>query len=67
MLKVTLEQKKNTDRPWLRRELLVVTKHLESLLQSSNISENAKRLRALIYHIIVAVAEYELTMISVRT
>jgi hypothetical protein len=54
---VTLKQKQNADRPWLRQELLVVTKHLASLLQSSNLSENDKRNRALIHHIIVRDSE----------
>jgi len=54
---VTLKQKQNTERPWLRQELLVVTKHLASLLQSSNLSENDKRNRALIHHIIVRDSE----------
>jgi hypothetical protein len=54
---VTLKQKQNAERPWLRQELLVVTKHLASLLQSSNLSENDKRNRALIHHIIVRDSE----------
>ncbi len=54
---MTLKQKQNADRPWLRQELLVVTKHLASLLQSSNLSENDKRNRALIHHIIVRDSE----------
>jgi hypothetical protein len=54
---VTLKQKQNAERPWLRQELLVVTKHLASLLQSSNLSENDKRLRALVHHIIVRDSE----------
>ena len=54
---MTLKQKQNAERPWLRQELLVVTKHLESLLQSSNLSENDKRLRALVQHIIVRDSE----------
>ena len=54
---MTLKQKQNAERPWLRQELLVVTKHLESLLQSSNLSENDKRLRALVHHIIVRDSE----------
>jgi len=54
---VTLKQKQNAERPWLRQELLVVTKHLESLLQSNNLSENDKRLRALVHHIIVRESE----------
>jgi hypothetical protein len=54
---VTLKQKQNAERPWLRQELLVVTKHLESLLKSNNLSRNDKRLRALIHHIIVRDSE----------
>ena len=54
---MTLKQKQNADRPWLRQELLVVTKNLASLLQSSNLSENDKRLRALVHHIIVRDSE----------
>jgi hypothetical protein len=54
---VTLKEKQNADRPWLRQELLVVTKHLASLLESSNLSENDKRLRALVHHIIVRDSE----------
>ena len=54
---MTLKQKQNAERPWLRQELLVVTKLLESLLQSSNLSENDKRLRALVHHIIVRDSE----------
>ena len=54
---MTLKQKQNADRPWLRQELLVVTKHLASLLESSNLSENDKRLRALVHHIIVRDSE----------
>jgi hypothetical protein len=54
---VTLKQKKNAERPWLRQELLVVTKHLASLLQSNNLSETDKRLRALVHHIIVRDSE----------
>jgi hypothetical protein len=37
--------------------LLVVTKQLASLLESSNLSENDKRLRALVHHIIVRDSE----------
>ena len=54
---MTLKQKQNADRPWLRQELLVITKHLESLLQSNNLSETDKRLRALVHHIIVRDSE----------
>ena len=54
---MTLKQKQNADRPWLRQELLVVTKHLASLLEASNLSENDKRLRALVHHIIVRDSE----------
>ena len=54
---MTVKQKQNADRPWLRQELLVVAKHLESLLQSNNLSENDKRLRALVHHIIVRDSE----------
>ena len=54
---MTLKQKQNAERPWLRQELLVVTKHLASLLESSNLSENDKRLRALVHHIIVRDSE----------
>ena len=54
---MTLKQKQNAERPWLRQELLVVTKLLESLLQSSNLSESDKRLRALVHHIIVRDSE----------
>jgi hypothetical protein len=50
---VTLKQKQNAERPWLRQELLVVTKDLASLLEASNLSETDKRLRALVHHIIV--------------
>ena len=52
-----LKQKQNADRPWLRQELLVVTKHLASLLEASNLFENEKRLRALVHHIIVRDSE----------
>ena len=51
--RVTLKQKQDADRPWLRQELLVVTKHLASFLESSNLCEDDKRLRALVHHIIV--------------
>ena len=54
---MTLKQKQNADRPWLRQELLVVTNQLASLLESSNLSENDKRLRALVHHIIVRDSE----------
>ncbi len=54
---MTFKQKQNAERSWLRQELLVVTKHLESLLDSSNLSENNKRHRALVHHIIVRDAE----------
>jgi hypothetical protein len=54
---VTLKQKQNAERTWLRQELLVVTKHLVSLLEASNLSENDKRLRALVHHIIVRDSE----------
>ena len=54
---MTLKQKQNAERPWLRQELLVVTKHLGSLLESSNISEEDKRLRALVQHIIIRDSE----------
>jgi len=54
---VTLKQKQNAERPWLRQELLVVTKQLASLLESSNLSKNDKRNRALIHHIIVRDSE----------
>jgi len=54
---VTLKEKQNAERPWLRQELLVVTKQLASLLESSNLSKNDKRLRALVHHIVVRDAE----------
>jgi len=54
---VTLKQKQNAERPWLRQELLVVTKDLVSLLEASNLAENDKRLRALVHHIIVRDSE----------
>lgn len=54
---MTLKQKQNAARPWLRQELLVVTKDLASLLDSSNLSEEDKRLRALVHHIIVRESE----------
>ena len=54
---MTLKQKQNAERPWLRQELLVVTKQLASLLESSNLSENEKRLRARVHHIIVRDSE----------
>jgi len=54
---MNLKEKQNAERPWLRQELLVVTKHLASLLESSNLSENDKRLRALVHHIIVRDSE----------
>lgn len=54
---MTLKQKQNAERPWLRQELLVVTKHLASLLESSNLSDKDKRLRALVQHIIVRDSE----------
>jgi len=54
---VTLKQKQNAERPWLRQELLVVTKDLASLLEASNLAENDKRLRALVHHIIVRDSE----------
>jgi hypothetical protein len=54
---VTLKQKQNAERPWLRQELLVVTKQLASLLESSNLSKNEKRLRALVHHFIVRDSE----------
>ena len=54
---MTLKQKQNAERSWLRQELLVVTKHLESLLEASNLSETDKRLRALVHHIIVRDSE----------
>ena len=54
---MTLKQKQNAERPWLRQELLVVTKHLASLLESSILSEEDKRLRALVQHIIIRDSE----------
>ncbi len=54
---MNLKEKQNAERPWLRQELLVVTKHLVSLLEVSNLSENDKRLRALVHHIIVRDSE----------
>lgn len=54
---MTLKQKEDAARTWLRQELLVVTKHLASLLESSNLSENEKRLRALVHHIIIRDSE----------
>jgi len=54
---MNLKEKQNAERPWLRQELLVVTKHLVSLLEVSNLSENGKRLRALVHHIIVRDSE----------
>ncbi len=42
---------------WLRQELLVVTKHLASLLESSNLSDTDQRLRAPVYHLIVRDSE----------
>ncbi len=50
---MTLKQKEDAARTWLRQELLVVTKQLASLLESSNLSEGEKRQRALVHHIIV--------------
>lgn len=54
---MTLKQKQNAERPWLRQELLVVTKLLASLLESSILSEEDKRLRALVQHIIIRDSE----------
>ena len=54
---MTLKERQNSVRPWLRQELLVVTKHLASLLEASNLSETDKRLRALLHHIIVRDSE----------
>ena len=54
---MTLKQKQNAERTWLRQELLVVTKHLASLLEASNLSGTDKRLRALVHHIIVRDSE----------
>ena len=54
---MTLKQKQNAERPWLRQELLVVTKQLASLLESCNLSEGEKRQRALVHHIIVRDSE----------
>ena len=54
---MTLKQKQNAERAWLRQELLVVTKDLASLLESSNLSEEDKRLRALVQHIIIRDSE----------
>jgi hypothetical protein len=54
---MTLKQKQNADRLWLRQELLVVTKHLELLLNSSNLSEDDRRLRALVQHILIRDSE----------
>ena len=54
---MTLKQKEDAARTWLRQELLVVTKHLASLLESSNLSEDEKRQRALVHHIIVRESE----------
>ncbi len=54
---MTLKERQNAARPWLRQEMLVVTKHLESLLESSNLAETDKRLRALVHHIIARDSE----------
>ena len=54
---MTLKQKQNAERTWLRQELLVVSKDLASLLEASNLSETDKRLRALVHHIIVRDSE----------
>lgn len=54
---MTLKQKQNAARPWLRQDLLVVTKDLASLLHSSNLSEEEKRDRALVHHIIIRDSE----------
>ena len=54
---MTLKQKEDAARTWLRQELLVVTKQLASLLESSNLSEDEKRQRALVHHIIVRDSE----------
>ena len=54
---MTLKQKEDAARTWLRQELLVLTKQLASLLESSNLSEGEKRQRALVHHIIVRDSE----------
>ena len=54
---MTLKQKEDAARTWLRQELLVVTTQLASLLESSNLSEDEKRQRALVHHIIVRESE----------
>lgn len=54
---MTIKQKQDADRPWLRQELLVVAKHLASLLESTNLSDKDKRLRALVQHIIIRDSE----------
>lgn len=54
---MTLKQKEDAARTWLRQELLVVTTQLASLLESSNLSEDEKRQRALVHHIIVRDSE----------
>ncbi len=54
---MTLKQKQDAERPWLRQELLVVTTDLASLLQFSNLSGEEKRDRALVHHIIIRDSE----------
>jgi len=54
---VTIKQKEDAARTWLRQELLVVTKQLASLLESCNLSEDEKRQRVLVHHIIVRDSE----------
>ena len=54
---MTIKQKEDAARTWLRQELLVVTKQLASLLESCNLSEDEKRQRVLVHHIIVRDSE----------
>lgn len=50
---MTLRERYNAERPWLKTQLLVVTKQLKNALKRSNVSEQERRSAALVQHIIL--------------
>lgn len=54
---MTRKQRNDLERPWLKQEILVVSKKLESLLSTSSLTDTEKRQRALIHHMIIRGSE----------
>jgi hypothetical protein len=54
---MTRKQRNDLERPWLKQEILVVSKKLGTLLSTSSLTDTEKRQRALIHHMIIRDSE----------